>query len=159
MTIDDLGANGEGVGRIDGFAVFVEGALPGERILVKVVKVTKSYAYGKLLSIIHKSPDRVEPKCPYFKYCGGCQLQHLSYEGQLEYKTKLVRDALEMIGHFENIKYCRPLAWTIPGNTETKPSSLWGLFKAGLLWASMLPEVIISLMLMYAQFSMISLIK
>ena len=57
MTIDDLGANGEGVGRIDGFAVFVEGALPGERILVKVVKVTKSYAYGKLLSIIHKSPD------------------------------------------------------------------------------------------------------
>ena len=67
MTIDDLGANGEGVGRIDGFAVFVEGALPGERILVKVVKVTKSYAYGKLLSIIHKSPDRVEPKCHLFQ--------------------------------------------------------------------------------------------
>lgn len=132
MTIDDLGANGEGVGRIDGFAVFVEGALPGERILVKVVKVTKSYAYGKLLSIIHKSPDRVEPKCPYFKYCGGCQLQHLSYEGQLEYKTKLVRDALEMIGHFENIKVLPAIGMDHPWQYRNKAQFPVGLIQGRL---------------------------
>src|SRR5690554_1799782 len=86
MNIDGLGSNGEGVGRIQGFTVFVEGALAGERVLVKIVKVTKNYAYGKLIHIIQRSPDRVEPRCPHFRSCGGCQLQHLSYEEQLKYK-------------------------------------------------------------------------
>jgi 23S rRNA (uracil1939-C5)-methyltransferase len=103
MNIDGLGSKGEGVGRIQGFTVFVEGALTGERVLVKIVKVTKSYAYGKLLHIIQRSPDRVEPRCPHFKACGGCQLQHLSYEGQLKFKTQIVKDALERLGHLENV--------------------------------------------------------
>ncbi|HHY82271.1 MAG TPA: 23S rRNA (uracil(1939)-C(5))-methyltransferase RlmD [Clostridiales bacterium] len=132
MNIESLGAGGEGVGRIQGFAVFVEGALPGERILVKIVKVTKSYAYGKLLHIIQKSPDRVEPQCPYFKGCGGCQLQHLSYEGQLKYKTRLVKDALERIGHLDNVKILPAIGMDEPWRYRNKAQFPVGLIKGKL---------------------------
>lgn len=104
MTIDALGSNGEGIGRIDGFAVFVEGALPGEVIRALIVNVKKSYGYGKLVEIVSKSPYRVEPCCPVAKTCGGCQLQHFSYEGQLAYKAKKVKDDLERIGGLKNIE-------------------------------------------------------
>ena len=103
MNIERLGTNGEGVGRVDGFTVFVEGALAGERVLVKIVKIARTYAYGKLLHIIQKSSHRIEPRCPYFKACGGCQLQHLTYDAQLDYKTEKVRDALERIGHLKDV--------------------------------------------------------
>ncbi len=103
MTIDALGSNGEGIGRIDGFTIFVEGALPEERIKVLILKAKKSYGYGKLLEILSSSPYRAEPLCPVAKTCGGCQLQHLSYEGQLSYKAKKVRDDLERIGGVKDI--------------------------------------------------------
>ena len=103
MNIDNLGSNGEGVGRIDGFTIFVDGALAGERIKVKILKVAKNYAYGKLVHLIQKVSHRTEPRCPHFKHCGGCQLQHLSYEGQLAYKTQLVQDALKRIGGLKGI--------------------------------------------------------
>lgn len=103
MTIDALGSNGEGIGRIDGFTIFVEGALPEEKVDVLVVKLKKRYGYGKLLKIIESSPYRVEPHCPVAKTCGGCQLQHFSYEGQLAYKAKKVKDDLERIGGLKNI--------------------------------------------------------
>lgn len=104
MTIDALGSAGEGIGRIDGFTVFVEGALPGEKIRVLMVKVKKRYGYGKLLEILQASPDRREPLCPVAKQCGGCQLQHLSYAGELAYKTKLVKDDLERIGGIQDVE-------------------------------------------------------
>ncbi len=128
MNIDNLGASGEGVGRIQGFTVFVEGALPNERVLVKIVKIAKTYAYGKLLNIIQKSPDRVEPKCPYFKFCGGCQLQHMSYEAQLEYKAQLVKDALERIGHLENVEVLPAIGMDEPWKYRNKAQ-----FPAGLI--------------------------
>ncbi|HBF66202.1 MAG TPA: hypothetical protein DDW34_11230, partial [Clostridium sp.] len=103
MTIDALGSNGEGIGRFDGFTIFVEGALPEERIKVLILKIKKSYGYGKLVEILLESPYRVEPSCPVAKTCGGCQLQHLSYEGQLEYKAKKVKDDLERIGGLKDI--------------------------------------------------------
>ena len=83
MNIDALGSNGEGIGRIDGYTIFVEGALPGEKISVLIVKVKKNYGYGKLMEILEVSPERREPMCPVAKQCGGCQLQHLSYEAEL----------------------------------------------------------------------------
>jgi 23S rRNA (uracil1939-C5)-methyltransferase len=98
LNIDSLGINGEGIGRIDGFALFIERALPGERVRVKVLKVCKNYAYAKLLEVLSPSPARAVPPCPYFGRCGGCDLQHLSYPEQLEFKTKTVRDALIRIG-------------------------------------------------------------
>lgn len=103
MSITDIGTNGEGIGRIDGYTVFVEGALPEEVIKVLIVKTKKQFGYGKLLEILEPSPHRVTPACPVAAKCGGCQLQHLSYEGQLAFKTKKVKDHLERIGGFSGI--------------------------------------------------------
>lgn len=94
---------GMGVGKIDGFTVFVEGAIFGEKVKVKIVKVLKNYSYGKLLEIIAPATYRANPPCPVVKRCGGCQLQHMSYEGQLKYKTQLVKDAVERIGGLKDI--------------------------------------------------------
>ncbi|WP_434006907.1 23S rRNA (uracil(1939)-C(5))-methyltransferase RlmD [Paenibacillus konkukensis] len=93
-----IGHEGEGVGRVNGFTLFIQGALPGERVLVKVLKLKKQYGYAKLLRIIKASPDRIKAPCPIYSQCGGCQLQHLSYEAQLRFKRQLVVDNLERIG-------------------------------------------------------------
>jgi 23S rRNA (uracil1939-C5)-methyltransferase len=93
-----IGHEGEGVGRVNGFTLFIHGALPGEQVLVRVVKVKKQFGYGKLIKVIKESAERVEAPCEIYKQCGGCQLQHLSYEGQLKYKRQSVIDSLERIG-------------------------------------------------------------
>ncbi|WP_460325068.1 23S rRNA (uracil(1939)-C(5))-methyltransferase RlmD [Paenibacillus sp. YSY-4.3] len=100
VVIDIIGMNhdGEGVGRADGYTLFVAGALPGEKVLVKVLKTKKQYGYAKLLELRESSPDRVAPPCGIYDKCGGCQLQHLSYAGQLAWKRQHVVDALERIG-------------------------------------------------------------
>lgn len=98
LTADNLTSQGSGVGRYEGFAVFVPGLLPGEKAEVLIVQVKKQYAYGKLLRLIMASPERTEPSCPYFPKCGGCLLQHMSYEAQLEYKQKQVFDLLQRVG-------------------------------------------------------------
>lgn len=94
---------GLGVGKIEGYTVFVEGAISGEIVRTKIVKVLKNYSYGKLLEVIEPSPYRVEPPCPIVKRCGGCQIQHMNYEGQLDYKTRLVKDAVERIGGLKGV--------------------------------------------------------
>ena len=83
-VFNDIGETGMGIGKICGFTVFADGALPGETAKVLVVKVKKTYCYGKVLEIIEPSPYRVEPICPVFNKCGGCQIMNMSYEGQLE---------------------------------------------------------------------------
>jgi 23S rRNA (uracil1939-C5)-methyltransferase len=93
-----IGHEGEGVGRVNGFTLFVQGALPGERALVKVMKLKKQYGYAKLMRIVKPSPDRITAPCPIYAQCGGCQLQHLSYEAQLRFKRQQVVDNLERIG-------------------------------------------------------------
>jgi len=90
--------DGDGVGRVDGFTLFIRGALPGERVRAKVLKVKKQYGYAKLLEVLEASPDRVEAPCPVFRQCGGCQLQHLDYAAQLAWKRRSVVDALTRIG-------------------------------------------------------------
>ena len=101
LLIAGLGSSGEGVGRYDGFTVFVHGALPEETVQAEIILVKKNYAIGKLIKIITASPDRVEPVCPVYAECGGCQLQHLSYAGQLRMKQQQVKDALTRIGHLD----------------------------------------------------------
>lgn len=98
MTISDLGSEGEGIGKIDGFTLFVKDALIGDEIEVKVIKLKKNYGYGRLMKIIKPSIYRVEPKCEKARACGGCQLQHLKYEKQLEYKQQKVEGLLSRIG-------------------------------------------------------------
>ncbi len=103
VTVQDLTHDGAGVAKIDGFPIFVQNALPGEEIKVKIIKVKKGYAFGRLEEIHKTSPYRVDAPCPIYKQCGGCQLQHLSYEGQLVAKQKQVKDVLERIGHLKDV--------------------------------------------------------
>ncbi|MCC9296357.1 23S rRNA (uracil(1939)-C(5))-methyltransferase RlmD [Clostridium sp. WLY-B-L2] len=101
LKIDGMGYQGEGIGKINGFTVFVPGALPGEKVNIKVIKVNKSFAFGKLFHVIEPSSERVNPSCPIYKRCGGCQLQHMSYRAQLNFKKNRVKDCLERIGKFQ----------------------------------------------------------
>ncbi|MGH7684265.1 MAG: class I SAM-dependent RNA methyltransferase, partial [Vulcanimicrobiaceae bacterium] len=104
LRFTDLLANGQGVGRADGLVVFVWGPLPEERARVRIVEVKKAYAVGELLEILEASPERTTPFCPVFGTCGGCQVQHLSYEAQLRWKSRVVQDALTRIGGFEGAR-------------------------------------------------------
>ena len=103
VDITGLSSEGLGVARIEGFTVFVEGALPKEQAEIKIVKVLKNYAFGKLLRTLKTAGCRIEPSCGVVKRCGGCQLQHMSYEAQLQYKTQQVKDALERIGGLNGV--------------------------------------------------------
>lgn len=100
LVIEDMGADGEGIGKIDGFTFFVKDALIGDKVEAKVMKVKKGYAYARLMRIVSPSPNRTEPRCPYHKQCGGCQIQALDYSAQLLYKEKKVRNNLMRIGGF-----------------------------------------------------------
>lgn len=101
LSIHGLGSSGEGVGYFKGYTIFVDGALPQETILAQLTDCRKTYGFAKLVSIITRSPDRVKPPCPLFGKCGGCQLQHLSYEKQLIAKTQRVSDAISRIGKID----------------------------------------------------------
>lgn len=98
--IEGLAFGGEGVARIDGMVVFVEGALPGERALVEVTRKDKKFLRGRAAEILEFSVDRVSPRCSLFGRCGGCALQHLRYELQVDWKRRQVLDILARLGGF-----------------------------------------------------------
>ena len=98
VTIDDLAFGGEGVGRLDGYVMFVRGGLPGDRVRVQVTETRARYGRGVIEEVLTPSVDRVDAPCPYFGRCGGCRLQHLAYPAQLAFKEKQVRDCLERLG-------------------------------------------------------------
>lgn len=98
LNIHDLGTDGQGIGRHEGLAVFVDGALPGETVRAKIIARKKNYAVGKLEEVLLASPMRVKPPCHVFSKCGGCTLQHLSYAGQLQFKHNHVKSCMERIG-------------------------------------------------------------
>ena len=98
IEITDIGVNGEGIGKVDGYTVFVKDAIIGDIIEAKLMKAKKSYGYARLAKILRPSPDRVAPVCPMARKCGGCQIQEMSYEKQLEFKEKKVRGNLVRIG-------------------------------------------------------------
>lgn len=104
-TIEITGMNheGQGVGRVDNFAVFVDGAIIGETAAVKIAILKKSYAVGKLIRIIKPSPNRITPFCPVYEKCGGCSLQHMSYKAQLDFKTDLVSENIKRIAKLDDV--------------------------------------------------------
>ena len=103
VTIEDMGQDGEGIGKIAGYTLFVKDTVIGDVAEVKIIKAKKNYGYGRLMNLITPSPDRVEPVCPHARRCGGCQIQELSYEKQLEFKQNKVLNHLKRIGGFEEI--------------------------------------------------------
>lgn len=100
ITIEDMGFEGEGIGRYQGYALFVKDTAIGDRALVQITKAGKSYGYARLIKLIEPSPYRVTPRCPIAARCGGCQLQHIDYSRQLEFKENKVRNCLMRIGGF-----------------------------------------------------------
>src|SRR5699024_5649959 len=102
-TIVDLTHEGNGVAKIDGYPLFIPEALPGEKAEVLIVKVNKRFGYGKLLRVIEGNNTRQTPSCPVFYKCGGCQLQHMSYEMQLEMKRNQVENVMKKIAHLDDV--------------------------------------------------------
>lgn len=102
LVITDMAGDASGVGHLeDGFAVFVPGSAVGDRLLVRAVKVQKSYAYGIIEEVLEASPDRVDPGCPVYRQCGGCSLRHISYEAECRLKQRWVSENFRRIGGIE----------------------------------------------------------
>src|SRR5262249_58793867 len=97
LTIDDLAFGGEGVGRVQGYVIFVRGALPGDRVRAKVVEARSRFGRAVIESLETPSPDRVEAPCAYFGRCGGCRLPHLSYPAQLAFHEKQASHSLQRL--------------------------------------------------------------
>lgn len=120
VTFEDLTHDGAGVAKVDGFPIFVPGGLPGEKANIKVIKISKGYGFGRMEELLQRSTFRVEvTETEAHKY-GGCQLQHLSYEGQLEYKENQVRQVLTRIGKLENVKVHPVLGMDNPWHYRNK---------------------------------------
>lgn len=102
LTIEDMSNEGQGIGRIEGMAVFVDGAVVGDVVKAELTKLKKNYAFGRLTEIVEPSANRAEPACNYSKECGGCSLQSMSYESQLKLKKKMIEDKLVRLGGIEN---------------------------------------------------------
>ena len=133
VTIEDMGSEGEGVGKIDGYTVFVKDALPGEKARIKITKAGKSFGYGRLMEVLEPSEYRVEPRCPIARKCGGCQIQEMSYEAQLAFKEKQVQNNLERIGKIAPSEYemCTIIGMEEPYNYRNKAQYPVGLDKDG----------------------------
>lgn len=100
VKIEDIGVNGEGIGKVNGYTLFIKDAVIGDVVEAKVMKAKKNYGYARLMKVVTPSRHRVEPKCAFARKCGGCQMQEMSYEEQLRFKEKKVRGNLERIGGF-----------------------------------------------------------
>ena len=123
LTIEDIGVSGEGIGKVDGYTLFVKDTVIGDVVRVKIMKAKKNYGYARLMDIIKPSKDRVETACPIARQCGGCQIQAMNYNAQLKYKQKLVKDNLLRIsGLTEGADYemCEILGMDTPFRYRNK---------------------------------------
>jgi len=102
LDITTVAFGGDGIGRVDNFVVFVPFVVEGERVEVEIVEVKRRYATADLVRVITASPRRVEPRCPYYMKCAGCQYQHIEYAFQLELKRKQISDVFGRIGKIQN---------------------------------------------------------
>ena len=116
VEITDIGVNGEGIGKIDGYTLFIKDAVIGDVAEVKVIKAKKNYGYARLINVLEPSNSRVEPKCPFARKCGGCQIQEMSYEKQLEFKEKsgeILNGSAVFHLNFWNVQKSRSLGWKL----------------------------------------------
>lgn len=121
FDIISQGYEGEGIAKIDNkYPIFIEGALKGEKVKVRIVKVNKNFAYGKLMEVLEPSDERVNPPCAIYKRCGGCKLQHASYKAQLDFKWDRVKDCVSKIGKLDPIIVKYPLGMENPWRYRNK---------------------------------------
>ncbi len=133
VVFEDLTHEGHGVAKVDGYPLFVPKGLPGEKAKIKVIKVNKGYGFGRLIELYEESPDRVVPDCPIYEACGGCQLQHLSYGGQMKAKLKQVQDVLARIGKIEDVLVHPVLGMENPWRYRNKAQVPVGDLEGGLV--------------------------
>ena len=131
MIVDGVTLEGVGIGRVDGFAVFVPGALARERVRIHVIKVTPSYAVGKLLAVMTPSPHRVEPLCPVYDTCGGCAFGHVTYNVELRIKERQVTDALMRLGGLSEVPLRPILGMDQPERYRNKGAFPYGMTENG----------------------------
>lgn len=120
ISIESVTAKGFGIGKLNGFTIFVEGGLPGDNLKIHITKAKSHYGYGKIIDILEPSPHRKASPCPVSDRCGGCQWQHAEYEAQLEYKKQIVIDALERIGGIKSPPVLDVMGMLKPTNYRNK---------------------------------------
>ena len=131
LEITGMTHDGMGVGRHEGFAVFVQRAIEGEIVRAEIIKVQKNYAIARIAELVKSSPQRSEPFCPVYKRCGGCSLQHMTYEKTLEFKRQVVKDNLERIGGLEDIYVNETIGMDNPRNYRNKAQYPVGMGREG----------------------------
>ena len=133
LIIEDISHEGNGVGRYEGYTLFVPGALTGEHVRVSATKLKKQFGYARLLEILESSPARIAPVCPVYTRCGGCGLQHMDYSAQLEFKRKLVEDNLRRIGKIEGVPVYPTIGMDNPWRYRNKAQVPIGEESGGLI--------------------------
>ena len=131
LTIEDLGIDGEGIGKADGMALFVKDAVVGDWIRAKIMKMKKNYGYARLLEVLEPSPVRCTSRCEFARQCGGCQLQAMTYEAQLDFKAKKVWNHLTRIGGLTDLEVPEIMGMEEPWRYRNKAQFPFGTDKEG----------------------------
>lgn len=131
VKIEDMGHDGEGIGKAEGYTLFIKDTVIGDVVEAKIMKMKKNYGYARLVRVLEASKDRTEPKCPVARACGGCQLQFLAYEKQLEFKKNKVLGNLERIGGFSDISVEKVMGMENPWRYRNKAQFPVGKDKDG----------------------------
>ena len=109
VDIISQGYSGEGVAKVEEYPIFIKGGIQGEKVKIKITKANKNYAYGRVLEILESSEGRVIPRCEYYKLCGGCSLQHMDYETQINFKWDRVKDCIKRLGKLDDSLVEKPI--------------------------------------------------
>ena len=131
VIIEDMGHDGEGIGKAEGYTLFIKDTVIGDVVEAKIMKMKKNYGYARLVRVLEASKDRTEPKCSVARACGGCQLQFLTYEKQLEFKKNKVVGNLERIGGFSDISVEKVMGMENPWRYRNKAQFPVGKDKEG----------------------------
>ncbi len=131
VTIEDMTTEGEGIGKADGFPLFIKDSIIGDQVRAKVMKLKKTYGYARVEEVLVPSDDRVQPACDVARQCGGCQLQAMSYEKQLEFKRNKVKNNLRRIGGFQDIEVLPVIGMEQPWRYRNKTQVPFGMDKNG----------------------------
>ena len=131
VTIEDMSHEGAGIGKADGYTLFIKDAVIGDKVEAKIMKTKKHYGFARLMKVLEPSKDRVEAKCPQARACGGCQLQFMDYEAQLAFKKNKVEANLRRIGGFDNFTIEKVIGMEEPWRYRNKAQFPFGKDKEG----------------------------